>query len=269
MPQDACGSQGDLLSVIVTSHNHGPYLEECLKSVLEQTYRPLEILVAEDASMDGSAEMVREFEAKNPGVLRGLFSASNLGVARNRHRAIQEAKGDWFVTLDGDDSFHNPFKLQHEMDVVHRHVALDGKGVAAYSNILLVEDEGRSKSLQGNSGNLREGNILSDILGRSCMIPRDYIAPRAAYFEVGGYDCAIPIYEDWDLKIRLAEIIPFHYSGSVGTAYRRHGRGLSAAPPTEHRKWLEHIFEKNIHRIAVEDRERVTLQFSSFLSRIS
>lgn len=268
MHQHAFETPGDLLSVIVTSHNHDSYLEECLESVLEQTYRPLEILVAEDASVDGSAGIVRKYEAKSQGMLRGLFSKSNLGVARNRHHAIQEARGTWFVTLDGDDSFHNPFKLQHEMDVVHRHLTREGKRVAAYSNILLVEDEGRSKSLQGNSGNLHEGDILVDILGRSCMIPRDYIAPRAAYFAVGGYDCAIPIYEDWDLKIRLAEILPFHYSGSVGTAYRRHGRGLSAAPPAEHRKWLQYIFDKNIHRIPIEDRGKVTQQFSSFLSRV-
>ena len=71
---------------------------------------------------------------------------------------------------------------------------------------------------------------LEDIIARDCMIPGDFIVNKKFYYSVGDYDTDIALYEDWDLKIRLAATQQYYYSWIVGIGYRRHGEGLSAAP---------------------------------------
>ena len=51
---------------------------------------------------------------------------------------------------------------------------------------------------------LHDGDIAEDLFARKIHIPRDFVMPKALYHEAGGYDPSIPLYEDWDLKLRLA-----------------------------------------------------------------
>jgi hypothetical protein len=84
---------------------------------------------------------------------------------------------------------------------------------------------------------------------------------KDCYFEVDGYDCRFPIYEDWDLKIRLAQKFEFYYTRINGTAYRRHGKGLSSLPIQEHVKWLKKIFNKNLKVAKKTEIKAITKDF--------
>jgi len=97
------------------------------------------------------------------------------------------------------------------------------------------------------------------------MIPRDFLCTKKQYLAVGGFDKDIPIYEDWDLKIRLSKENKFCYSGVDGVAYRRHGTGLSSVKSSEHVKWLKYIFEKNDRLIPSSKRREVKELFDNFL----
>jgi hypothetical protein len=151
------------------------------------------------------------------------------------------------------------------MDLVLKNKSESSKDVIGFSNIILVDGDKTLIRVCGDSSNIKEGQIINEIITRSCMIPRDFIMKRDIYFEVGGFDGNIPIYEDWDLKIRLASKCEFYYSGIDGTAYRRHGGGLSSAPVSEHREWMQRIFNKNIALIPEDNRDRVKVQFDQFV----
>jgi glycosyltransferase involved in cell wall biosynthesis len=234
------------LSVIVANYNNALYIRECLDSILTQTYTDFEIIVSDDASTDGSPGIVREYETKYPGIVKGIFSPVNQGVAQNRHEAILQAKAEYIATLDSDDYYYEPRKLEKEMELVSHYKKEKDKDIMAFSNIILVKGDKTLISAWGNPGNIKEGKILYEIITRTCMIPRDFIMKREAYFEVGGYDNRFPIYEDWDLKIRLAAKYEFYYTGINGTAYRRHGTGLSAIPVSRSIGWLKKVFKKNV-----------------------
>ncbi len=255
-----------LLSVIVANFNNAAYLDECLESVTGQTFRDFEVVVVDDASTDASPERIRSWQERYPGVVRALFNPANLGVARSRHRAIEESRGAFLATLDGDDYYHDPRKLEREMSVAAGQDG--GEAAIAFSDTLLVRDDRTPIVLNSQRVPLREGFILENILARSCLIPRDFVMPRSAYEEVGGYDFRFPIYEDWDLKIRLAERRPFRFSGVVGTAYRRHGRGLSSAPAEEHVYWLRRVFAKNLHRADPARHGDIQAAFDRFCERL-
>ena len=239
------GMKEAALSVIVANYNNERFIGECLDSILNQTYKDLEIIVSDDASTDNSPAIIREYEEKYPGVVKGIFNPVNRGVAQNRHEAILQAKSEYITTLDSDDYYYDARKLEKEMALISHYKREKGKDIIAFSNILLVKSDKTLITAWGKPGNIKEGKVLNEIITRSCMIPRDFIMKREAYFEVGGYDKRFAIYEDWDLKIRLAKKYEFYYTGINGIGYRRHGTGLSAVPISQNIKWLKKVFKKN------------------------
>jgi glycosyltransferase involved in cell wall biosynthesis len=264
-PNQSGGQIHPNLSVIVANYNNELYIRECLDSILNQTFKNLEIIVSDDASTDNSPSTIKEYEGKYPGVLKGIFCPVNRGVAQNRHEAILQAKSEYITTLDSDDYYYDLRKLEKEMELIFHYKEKTGKDIIAYSNFALVHEDKSLIYFQGNPENIKEGKILNDIITRSCMIPRDFIVKKEAYFEMGGFDSRFPIYEDWDLKIRLAAKYEFYYTGINGTAYRRHGTGLSSIPISKNIKWLKKVFKKNLKLIPKSEEKEVTNSFENFV----
>ena len=132
------------------------------------------------------------------------------------------------------------------MALISHYKKVKSKDIIAFSNIVLVKGDKNPIKTWGNPENIKQGKIFYEMITRNCMIPRDFIVKKEAYFEVGGFDPRFDIYEDWDLKIRLAKRYEFYYTGINGTAYRRHGTGLSAIPISKNIKWLKKVFRKNL-----------------------
>jgi glycosyltransferase involved in cell wall biosynthesis len=234
------------LSIIVANYNKAPYLSICLDSILQQTFKDIEVIVADDCSTDGSPEIIKEYEKRYPDIFKAIFSPVNRGVAGTRHAAILQSRGDYLTTLDSDDYYSDKNKLEQEMALILRYASEQRKDIIAYSDIVLVREDGTTISTWARPDTIREGLIFEDILTRSCMIPRDFVVKREAYFAAGGYDVSLRTHEDWDLKIRLAGIREFYYTGSSGTAYRRNPRGLSRSGYFLLTGNLWKVFYKNI-----------------------
>jgi len=256
-----------LISVIVANYNKDRYIEECLDSILAQTYKKLEIIVYDDASDDDSVEIIKKYEKKYPDLVKGLFGKKNKGVAEARHLAIMNTEGDYLTTLDSDDYYYDTKKLEKEMDVIQYHKKNEGKDILAFSNIVRVNKEKGIVDFVGNPENINEGRIVEDIISRSCMIPRDFVMKKDSYFDVKGFDFSFKTHEDWDLKIRLASINEFYFSGINGTAYRNHSTGLSSIPHYIRTENLWKVFFKNIDLIQVGLKKKITTDFCRFMSK--
>ena len=92
-----------LVSINVPTYNHENYLSECLDSLINQTYKNLEIIVVEDCSTDRTLEIAREYQLKYPEIIKLLHNEENLGVCKTWLRGYRIAKGDYFATFAGDD----------------------------------------------------------------------------------------------------------------------------------------------------------------------
>src|SRR5262245_53942203 len=97
-----------LISCIVPVFNGERYIQEALESILAQTYRPLEIIVADDGSTDGTAEIVSTF-----GYHVRYLKQNNAGTAAARNLGIGAAFGEFIAFLDADDLWH-PEKLSRQ-----------------------------------------------------------------------------------------------------------------------------------------------------------
>ena len=92
-----------LITTIVTCYNKAPWIEQCIRSVLSQSIADSEVLVIDDASTDGSVEIVRRLEAENTGRLRTIFHRENKGLPVTWREAVGAARGSYIARLDGDD----------------------------------------------------------------------------------------------------------------------------------------------------------------------
>lgn len=122
------------ISVIMPLYNADKYLEECLDSVLAQTFTEFELICVNDASTDSTMEIVERFREKD-GRIKILVNAERKGAAYSRNRGMQEAKGQYLTFLDGDDIFDKDMlraayqaAADHNVDLVmyeYRHVTSD------------------------------------------------------------------------------------------------------------------------------------------------
>ena len=93
-----------LVSVMVPVYNCEKYISRCLNSIINQTYRNLEIIIIDDGSTDKSGKIADEYSEKDCRI--HVIHQENSGLASSRNRALAEAKGEYLMFIDADDYLH-------------------------------------------------------------------------------------------------------------------------------------------------------------------
>ena len=132
-----------LVSCIVPVFNGEAYLDEALRSILAQTYRPLEVLAVDDGSTDGTAALIARYgdEVRS-------FRQPNAGPAAARNRGLGEARGDLVAFLDADDLWH-PEKLARQVARFRARPELD-LSVTCIQNFWVLELREEAERLRGH-----------------------------------------------------------------------------------------------------------------------
>jgi len=111
-----------LVSVSVPVYNHAPYVRECLDSILAQkTNFPFEVIVHDDASTDGSAEIVKEYAEKHPDIIVPILQTENQysqGIKAGPKYIWPLLRGKYRASCEGDDYWHSPDKLQRQVEIM-------------------------------------------------------------------------------------------------------------------------------------------------------
>ena len=102
-----------MVSVIIPVYNVSPYLNECLQSVVNQTYNDWECVLVDDGSTDGSGDICDSWVKRDERIK--VIHQENGGVSKARNRGMEESKGDYVVFVDSDDWLDAHF-LSHLMD---------------------------------------------------------------------------------------------------------------------------------------------------------
>lgn len=105
------------VSVHVITYNHVAFIRRALEGVVAQQLDvPWEVIVADDASTDGTADIVREFAERHPGLIRPVLRSRNVGMMENYVDVLRRCRGTYVAFLDGDDRWTDPHKLQDQFD---------------------------------------------------------------------------------------------------------------------------------------------------------
>ena len=113
------------VSIACVTYNHMPYIRECLKGFLMQkTNFKYEILIHDDASTDGTADIIREYEAKYPDIIKPIYQKENQyskGISPSIKFNFPRVKGKYIAMCEGDDYWTDPYKLQKQVDFLDEH----------------------------------------------------------------------------------------------------------------------------------------------------
>ena len=113
------------VSVMCLVYNHGKYLRDCLEGILMQrTDFAYEILLHDDASTDNSADILREYEAKYPNVVKPIYQTENQysrSIPISFTYQYPRAQGKYIALCEGDDYWIDPYKLQKQVDYMESH----------------------------------------------------------------------------------------------------------------------------------------------------
>lgn len=232
------------ISVFIPSYNQRAYIAEAIESVLNQTLRPFEIIIVDDCSTDGSQKIIEAYARAHPDLIRAFYQETNLGIPRNKNFALERVRGDLVTHLDGDDRFL-PRKLEMELETFMNHP----EAKIVYSNVYQIDANGaRLRRWLDNTVLPPTGYVFGEVFGRTFPFNstfRNEFVDYKSLKEVGFYDEAFPIYQVWDLKIRLTKRFKVAYCPEPLAEYRIHAGGISKSAASVHLNALRKIYEKN------------------------
>lgn len=110
--------KNSLVSVVIPTYNQEEFITETLNSVINQTYKNLEIIISDDCSKDNTIKIIKEFAVKDARI-KTFFSKENKGIPSNFNRAFDNCTGEFVAFFSGDDLMH-PTKIEKQVQFLHK-----------------------------------------------------------------------------------------------------------------------------------------------------
>ena len=210
------------VSVVIPAFNSRRFILRCLESVADQTLPGVETIVVDDASTDGTRDVVANAAVRG---LRCIGHETNRGSAAARNTGLAEARAPYVAFLDADDAM-KPDNLMRKVEVLERHreVALVHSGAEG-----MDEDGAPFFPSDGDDAPAqpRLERLFPRILYGNAITLSSVVARREPLEAAGGFDTGLRFAEDWDLWIRLAHDHAFAYIPEPLIWYRIHPGGKS------------------------------------------
>ncbi len=197
----AMDTDNPLVSVILPTYNRGYIIERAIKSVLNQTYKNLELIIVDDGSTDNTEEIVKSIEDKR---IIFLKHKKNKGASSARNTGIKNSKGEYISFIDSDDVWF-PLKLEKQINIFRK--ISDEYGVV-FSSFFYIRYDGQKLILPGHFSEKKLKNIMErfNIVNlSSSLIKKEYI------LESGLFDERFPRLQDWEFFFRLTKVCLFKF----------------------------------------------------------
>lgn len=178
------------VSLIIPFYNRERYLPRTLQSIAAQCFADYELLLVDNASTDGGAEVCRAWMQEHPEIVCELLYCARHGASAARNVALRKARGHFVYFFDSDDEIDPNYLCDAS--------ALFAEADLIFSCSALVFKDGRSHTRTiFRHGTLRD-HVLCSMINTQAMLAR-----RSLFEEVGGWDENLPSWNDWEMAIRL------------------------------------------------------------------
>ena len=206
------------ISVIIPAYNSAAYINECIESVLSQTYKAHQIIVVDDGSTDDTSNIIAKYKNKIEYVYQ-----PNSGPSCARNTGIELSTCDLIAFMDSDDAWM-PDKLEKQVNYIRNNP--DFK--------LVVTDmfEGpyfdcERKSAFSNFEGIVEGFIFERLLKSSYIFTPTVLVEKRVLLEFKGFDITMNMMEDLDLFLKIAHKYEIGVLNELLVFRRRHGQNIS------------------------------------------
>jgi len=231
--------------VHIPSYNQRAFLAETIDSVLAQTFRDFHIIIVDDASTDGSKEIIADYVRRYPGRIEAIVNETNLGIPRRLGVALSHCRSEFFCYLDGDDLW--------ERDALEALVAaLERQPDAglAYGDVRWFDEKSRDTiALTSEVSPPATGHVFEELLSRQNFMMPQALLFRRKMFDASNVSLDAPPFEvggDIYLLFSVCFMSPVAYVPRVLGHYRIHGgnKSLETSWGTERLRALGHMIAR-------------------------
>ncbi len=247
-----------LVSIVTPSFNQAQFLEQTIRSVLDQDYPKIEYFIVDGGSRDGSVDILKKYANK----LAWWISEKDAGQADAINKGMSRVKGEIVAWLNSDD-YYLPGAIRSAVDVFARHPEV----VLIYGDVRAVDEKGRTINLIRYDQLSIEDLLCFEIIGQSSVFMRRYALEKA-----GKLDPALHFLLDHQLWIRIARLGRLLHVPEVWSAARYHPAAKNRAQAVdfgrEAFKVLEWVSEDtNLAAMYSRVRRRATASAHRFNAR--
>ncbi len=207
-----------LVSIVTPSYNQAAYLEETIRSVLEQSHRELEYMVVDGGSNDGSVDIIKRYAGR----LAWWVSEKDSGQAEAINKGMKRARGEIVAWLNSDDTY-----LPGAVGSAVQAFASHPDAVMVYADMRAVNGEGETINILRYRQLSLEDLLCFQIIGQPAVFMR-----RSAFESSGGLDPAYHFMLDHQLWIKLAQRGPIVHVDGLWAQARYHPQAKNRAQAT-------------------------------------
>ncbi len=250
----------DLISVIIPGYNHEKYIEECIRSIIAQTYQNIELLVIDDGSTDGTFEILQSLKPEcEKRFVRVVFETQeNQGTRVTLNRLIDLAQGQYLYTIASDD-----MAKPKAIETLHAFLSENSDYVLAVGDNEIINGKSERIYWGKNRGVLPENKALYKTFGdelhlnapdnkhtdfgvyakllKGNHIPNGCLSSRQAMIDAGKYDESVFL-EDWYMHLQLSKIGKYKYIPDILFSYRWHESNTVSS--SEYKAKLSEIYRQ-------------------------
>ncbi len=193
------------VSVIIPTYNREKVIERSVRSVLNQTYSNIEVIVVDDGSKDNTEEIVKSINDDR--II--YYKQENGGASKARNTGVKLATSEYIAFHDSDDSWRED-KLEKQMNYLMENPQYS----MVYCDYLMHKIDGRTYAVPGdvNVIGVVEGDMFLTILVNNTIGTPTMVLKKELFDELGGFDESLHCLEDWDFALRFSE---FYYIGYI------------------------------------------------------
>jgi len=207
-----------IVSVVIPTYNRKLMLKRALDSVLNQTLKDIEIIVVDNASVDGTEAFIKNIQDPR---IRYIKHETNRGGPAARNTGIKNAKAPFIALLDDDDECF-PTKLEKQLEVFKQASVNTG---LVYTSAEIY-DESKQKRICVNPTGFR-GQVYTRVLLGTIFGSATILIKRECFDKVGVFDENLSSCQDWDMWLRIARYFEFDYVDEVLARVNMHGEQIS------------------------------------------
>lgn len=260
-----------LVSIAVTSYNQQEKLVRAIESVLNQTYKNIQIIIADDYStQDNSRNIIMDYKKRYGEQIRPVFQKRNVGIPKNKNSGFRACDGDYVSYLDGDD-FYYPKKIEQEIKIFKEKNWAD----IVYSNFSINNLDGTLREVWAPNDFIPlEGDVFEETYTRKFpqrIMYRCELMKKNILSSINYYDENIAAFHDWDSRIRMTKKFKVAYNDNLGSAYVDDPSGISKTKEKiELFNEMKYIIKKNnylLSELNKKDQKKIKDEINYLFSR--
>ena len=217
------------ISVLMCAFNTERFISKAIESALNQEFKDFELLIIDDASTDQTGSIVQKYLFDSR--IKYFKNVTNLGLARNRNRGLNEARGEYIAILDSDDMWVDKTKLNKQVKFLEENSDCGVIGTFGYK----INDN--EKMIGKIKYETKDGEIRKRILMFHQFLHSSVVYRRSAIEEAGQFDENLAPAEDYDLILKIGTKHSLANLPIFAVNYQLHQSNTSS---NERRKRVQH-----------------------------